>query len=87
MYSLGILIIVKVIIPNPNFPVMATPRGEAKLFEHFQHLKNHTVAVVPNTTDVQVRIGLNFWFFFLFMHHCPSLLIFLLGGINIRTTT
>ncbi|KAI4454722.1 atp-binding cassette transporter subfamily a abca [Holotrichia oblita] len=53
LYSLGILIIVKVIIPNPNFPVMATPRGEAKLFEHFQHLKNHTVAVVPNTTDVQ----------------------------------
>lgn len=53
LYSLAILIVMKVIIPNPNFPVMDTPRGEAKLFEHFQHLKNHTVAVVPNTTEVQ----------------------------------
>lgn len=53
LYSLGILIVVKVVMPNPNFPVMDTPRGEAKLFEHFQLFRNHTVAVVPNTTDVQ----------------------------------
>lgn len=38
-------------MPNPNFPVMDKPRREAKLFEHFQHLDNHTVAVVPNSTD------------------------------------
>lgn len=44
----------KVIIPNPNFPIIDTPRGDAKLFEHFANLKNHTVAVVPNTTEVQV---------------------------------
>lgn len=56
LYSLGILIVMKILIPNPNFPVMATPRGDAKLFEHFQQFKNHTVAVVPNTTEVQVSI-------------------------------
>ncbi|KAI7815451.1 ABC subfamily A member [Rhyzopertha dominica] len=51
LYSLGILIVLKLVIPNPNFPVIDTPRREAKLFEHFQYMHNHTVAVVPNTTD------------------------------------
>lgn len=53
LYSLAILIIIKVMMPNPNFPVIDTPRREAKLFEHFQYVDNHTVAVVPNTTDTQ----------------------------------
>ncbi|KAK9876012.1 hypothetical protein WA026_011128 [Henosepilachna vigintioctopunctata] len=51
LYSLGLLILMKFVMPNPNFPEMITPRGEAELFEHFQHFQNHTVAVVPNTTD------------------------------------
>ncbi|XP_044763088.1 ABC transporter A family member 1-like [Coccinella septempunctata] len=51
LYSLGLLILIKFSIPNPNFPEMTTPRGEAELFEYFQHFQNHTVAVVPNTTD------------------------------------
>ncbi|XP_069698967.1 cholesterol transporter ABCA5-like isoform X2 [Periplaneta americana] len=53
LYSLGILIVIKIMIPNPNFPVMSTPRGEADLFEHFQQFKNHTIAIVPNTTETQ----------------------------------
>ncbi|CAG2053586.1 unnamed protein product, partial [Timema podura] len=53
LYSLGILIVIKIMIPNPNFPVMSTPRGEANLFEHFQQFKNHTVAIVPNSTEIQ----------------------------------
>lgn len=55
LYSLGILIIIKIMIPNPNFPVMNTPRGDAKLFEHFQLFKNHTIAIVPNTSETQVH--------------------------------
>jgi ATP-binding cassette subfamily A (ABC1) protein 5 len=54
LYTLGILIVIKIMIPNPNFPVMSTPRGEANLFEHFQQFKNHTIAIVPNTTETQV---------------------------------
>lgn len=53
MYSLAILIIIKFMMPNPNFPVIDKPRREAKLFEYFQHMDNRTVAVVPNTTDTQ----------------------------------
>ncbi|EEB12939.1 predicted protein [Pediculus humanus corporis] len=33
---------------------MKTPQGDADLFQHFSHLKNHTVAVVPNTSEVQI---------------------------------
>lgn len=36
---------------------MRTPRGEAELFGHFQHFQNHTVAIVPNTTDTLVNLG------------------------------
>lgn len=54
LYSLWILIVIKYLVPNPNFPVMSTPRGEADLFEHFQQFKNHTIAIVPNTTETQV---------------------------------
>lgn len=50
LYSLGILIVLKVLLPNPNFPVLNTPRGETRLFGHFSPTENHTVAVVPNTT-------------------------------------
>lgn len=54
LYSLAVLIIIKIAMPNPNFPVIDTPRREAsKLFEYFQTIDNHTVAVVPNTTDTQ----------------------------------
>lgn len=57
LYSLGILIVMKILIPNPNFPALSTPRGEANLFGHFQHFKNHTIVVVPNTTEVQQFLG------------------------------
>jgi ATP-binding cassette subfamily A (ABC1) protein 5 len=57
LYSLWILIVIKYFVPNPNFPVMSTPRGEADLFEHFQQFKNHTIAIVPNTTETQVSIS------------------------------
>lgn len=54
LYSLGTLIVIKILIPNPNFPVIKTPQGDAELFQHFSHLKNHTVAVVPNASEVQI---------------------------------
>lgn len=63
LYSLAILIVMKIIIPNPNFPEMDTPRGEANLFDHFQKLASHTVAVVPNSDEVQVSIVFFFHYF------------------------
>ncbi|CAH2002639.1 unnamed protein product [Acanthoscelides obtectus] len=51
LYSLSILIIMKLVLPNPNLPEIDTPRGEAELLEHFRMLNNHTIAIVPNTTQ------------------------------------
>lgn len=53
LYSLGLLIFIKFALPNPNFPVMDTPHGEAELFNHFQKNSSHVIHVVPNTTDTQ----------------------------------
>lgn len=53
LYFMGVLIVIKLVMPNPNFPAMRTPRGDAKLFEHFQLFKNHTVAVVPDSDNIR----------------------------------
>ncbi|XP_029731356.2 cholesterol transporter ABCA5-like [Aedes albopictus] len=55
LYTLGTLIVLKILIPNPNFPAITEPRGAASLFEHFQHHKAHTIAVLPqpNSTTTQ----------------------------------
>lgn len=60
LYTLGTLIVLKILIPNPNFPAITESRGGAsKLFEHFQLNKNHTVAVVPhwNSTTTMVKLS------------------------------
>lgn len=56
LYTLGTLIVLKILIPNPNFPAITVPRGEARLFEHFQHNRNHSIAVLPtmNSTNTLV---------------------------------
>ncbi|XP_012287761.1 ATP-binding cassette sub-family A member 5 isoform X2 [Orussus abietinus] len=51
LYTLGILIVVKVLVPNPNYPAMTTPRQEDDIFEYFNGYKNNTIAVVPNSTE------------------------------------
>ncbi|XP_066591826.1 cholesterol transporter ABCA5-like [Prorops nasuta] len=51
LYTLGILIVVKVLIPNPNYPPMMTQRPEENIFDFFNARKNNTVAVVPNSTE------------------------------------
>lgn len=61
LYTLGTLIVLKILIPNPNFPAITEPRGAASLFEHFQHYKAHTIAVLPQPnasliTEVRDRI-------------------------------
>jgi ATP-binding cassette, subfamily A (ABC1), member 5 len=48
LYTLGTLIVLKILIPNPNFPAILEPRGDGKLFEHFGRMKNHTIAVLPH---------------------------------------
>lgn len=59
LYTLGILIVVKVLIPNPNYPAMTTQRHEGDIFELFNGHKNNTIAVVPNSTETLVSI--TFW--------------------------
>lgn len=54
LYILGILIVVKLLIPNPNYPAIVTQRQEGDLFEFFNGYKNNTIAVVPNSTETLV---------------------------------
>lgn len=55
LYTLGTLIVLKILIPNPNFPAILEPRGEGKLFEHFSPLQNHTIAVLPHFNSSQTQ--------------------------------
>lgn len=59
LYTLGTLIVLKILMPNPNFPAITQSRGEIKLFEHFQYNKNHTIAILPhsiNSTNTLVSL-------------------------------
>lgn len=65
LYTLGTLIVLKILIPNPNFPAILDPRGDGKIFEHFSPLKNHTIHTLlhgntsrPQTTQVSDLITL-----------------------------
>lgn len=59
LYTLGILIVAKVLIPNPNYPPMGTQRQDGDIFEFFNGYKNNTVAVVPNSTETIVsKLGI-----------------------------
>jgi hypothetical protein len=67
LYTLGTLIVLKILIPNPNFPAILEPHGSGRVFEHFNALKNHTIAVVQNgngsrQNTVQVRVSLSTMF-------------------------
>ncbi|XP_024942835.1 ATP-binding cassette sub-family A member 5 [Cephus cinctus] len=53
LYTLGILIVVKILIPNPNYPAMTTQRQDSDIFKLFNSSKNITIAVVPNYTETQ----------------------------------
>lgn len=53
LYTLGTLIVLKILIPNPNFPAILEPRGDGKLFQHFNQLENHTVAVLPHVNSTR----------------------------------
>ncbi|XP_032674925.1 ATP-binding cassette sub-family A member 5-like isoform X2 [Odontomachus brunneus] len=51
LYTLGILIVVKILIPNPNYPAMTTQQRETEIFEIHNGYTNITIAVVPNSTE------------------------------------
>jgi ATP-binding cassette, subfamily A (ABC1), member 5 len=64
LYTLGTLILLKILMPNPNFPEIMEPRGEAKLFEHFQFNVNHTVhTIVPNGNTSTTYVSTKLYFF------------------------
>lgn len=56
LYTLGTLIVLKILIPNPNFPAITNPRGEARLFEHFKLNANHTIAVLPHWNSSTTKV-------------------------------
>ncbi|XP_034945670.1 ATP-binding cassette sub-family A member 5-like [Chelonus insularis] len=51
LYILGTLIVLKILIPNPNYPAMTTQQQDGDIFEFFNGYKNNTIAVVPNSTE------------------------------------
>ncbi|CAD6242712.1 GSCOCT00009542001.2-RA-CDS [Cotesia congregata] len=51
LYILGNLIVLKVLIPNPNYPAMPAQRQDGNIFEFLNGYKNNTIAVVPNSTE------------------------------------
>ncbi|XP_017752415.1 PREDICTED: ATP-binding cassette sub-family A member 2-like [Eufriesea mexicana] len=55
--TLGVLILLKVLPPNPNYPAMTTQRQEAGIFETFNGHKNNTIAVVPNSTETLIFLN------------------------------
>lgn len=55
LYSLSVLIFMKILVPNPNFPEMIESRFDTELFQQFGRTY-HTVAVVPNSTETMVNI-------------------------------
>ncbi|XP_055600772.1 cholesterol transporter ABCA5-like isoform X2 [Uranotaenia lowii] len=62
LYTLGTLIVLKILIPNPNFPAIVEPRGAASLFEHFRHDEAHVIAVLPqpnSSTTLQFLAEVN----------------------------
>lgn len=48
-------------MPNPNLPEMDTPRGEEELLHNFGKVELHTIAVVPNTSEIVVSNS--YWWF------------------------
>ncbi|XP_020292793.1 ATP-binding cassette sub-family A member 5-like [Pseudomyrmex gracilis] len=51
LYILGALIVLKVCIPNPNYPAITKSKYEMDIVEFFNGSKNITIAVVPNSTE------------------------------------
>ncbi|XP_067014846.1 cholesterol transporter ABCA5 [Anabrus simplex] len=51
---LGLLIVVKLIIPTPHYAEIRAPRGDAKLFENFRQYRDIRLAIVPNTSESQM---------------------------------
>lgn len=47
LYTLSTLILLKILIPNPNFPAVLQPQPAVGLFDHFALHHNHSVAVLP----------------------------------------
>ena len=62
-YTLGTLIVLKILIPNPNFPAILEPHGSGRVFEHFNVLKNHTIAVVQHGNGSRHHVNAVSWKF------------------------
>ncbi|XP_072383028.1 cholesterol transporter ABCA5-like [Diabrotica undecimpunctata] len=51
LYFLGLLVVIELVLPDPNLPEINTPRGEEYLFTSFNKAESHKIAYAPNTTD------------------------------------
>ncbi|GLH01026.1 Probable multidrug resistance-associated protein lethal(2)03659 [Gryllus bimaculatus] len=52
---LALMIVIKLAAPTPHYPAITVPREDTKLADYF--LQNISIAVVPNTTGVQMFLN------------------------------
>ncbi|CAG9831939.1 unnamed protein product, partial [Diabrotica balteata] len=50
LYFLGLLVVIELVLPDPNLPEINTPRGEEYLFKSFNKAESHKIAYAPNST-------------------------------------
>ncbi|XP_050501513.1 cholesterol transporter ABCA5-like isoform X2 [Diabrotica virgifera virgifera] len=50
IYFLALLVVIELVLPDPNLPEISTPRGEEYLFKSFDNGESHKIAYAPNTT-------------------------------------
>lgn len=48
------MILGKMLIPNPNYPALIEPTVGKNSFMRFNGSKNHTIAIAPNSTETLV---------------------------------
>lgn len=53
------MILGKMLIPNPNYPAIIEPTGGKPSFMRFDSSKNYTIAAAPNSTETVVSFARN----------------------------
>lgn len=52
VYTLGLLVAIKFLIPNPNFPPVTTPQESPDMYNYLYG----NITVAPSTNNVQVNL-------------------------------
>lgn len=63
LYSLGVLIFLKMLVPNPNFPEVRKP-GRLLKIHHDAFPENHSVAVVADWLNANGTMVKKYYFYY-----------------------